>query len=143
MTKVRGVLAEIGANGRFALGRAMAFVEDQVEDLVHGVEPLDELRGVGRVERDVVVDQVAGGALKSFLDRFFIDQKGAGDFGDSKAAQCFQGQGELVLSRQQGMTAGEDHPKLAVFDGRVEKQVVDSLVVASGDERPVPGSPGA
>ena len=59
MTEIRGVFAEIGANGRFSLRGAMAFVEDQVENLVHGVEPLDELRGVGRVERDLMVDQVS------------------------------------------------------------------------------------
>ena len=58
MAEVSGVLAEIGANGRFAFGAAMAFVEDQVEDLVHGVEPLDELRWLRGVERDVMVDQV-------------------------------------------------------------------------------------
>ena len=41
------LFAEIGANGRFAFGRAIAFVEEQVEHLVHAVEPLDELAGVG------------------------------------------------------------------------------------------------
>ena len=51
----------------------MALVEDQVEDLVHGVESLDQLLGVGRIEPDVTVDQVFGGALKPFLDCFFID----------------------------------------------------------------------
>ena len=90
MAKVRGVFAEIGANGRFAFGGAIAFVEDQVEDLVHGVEPLDELRGVGRLERDVMVDQVARRALESLLDRFFGDQECAGDFGDAKAAEVFK-----------------------------------------------------
>ena len=116
MTKVRGVFAQIGANGRFAPRRAMAFVEDQVENLVHGVEPLDELRGIRRFQRDVVIDQVSSGALESFLDRFFVDQERASDFGDAETAQCFQRQCELVFSGQRGMAAGEDHPKLAVFD---------------------------
>ncbi len=143
MTEIRGVFAEIGANGRFAPGRAMPFVENQVEDLVHGVEPVDELRGVGRVQRYVVVDEFLGGALQSLLDRFFIDQEAPSDFGGAKTAQCFQGQGKLVFSRQQRMTAGENHLKLAVFDGGVEKEVVDSAHRESDAMKTSLDSPGA
>ena len=42
VAEVRGILAEIGADGRFAFRAAIAFVEDEVENLVHGVEPLDQ-----------------------------------------------------------------------------------------------------
>ena len=42
IAEVGGILAEIGADGRFAFRAAIAFVEDQVEHLVHDVEPLDQ-----------------------------------------------------------------------------------------------------
>ena len=37
MAEIGGVLAKIGANRCLALGRAIAFVEDQVKDLMNGV----------------------------------------------------------------------------------------------------------
>ena len=83
-----------------------------------------------------MVDQVFGGTLKPFLDRFFIDQERAGNFGGAKTTQCLQGQCELVLARQHGITAGEDHPQLAVFDGGIEKQLVDSVVFRGAQGHP-------
>ena len=65
----------------------MAFGEEKVEDLVYRVEPFDELRGVGADNRNVMVDQVLGRALKSLLDCFVVDQERAGDFGDSKTTE--------------------------------------------------------
>ena len=55
----------------------------------------------------------------------------------AEAAQGLQGQGELVLARQPGMAAGEDHPQLTVFDLRVEKQLVDALVVRGAGGGPL------
>ena len=98
VTEVGCVFAEIGTDGRLSFAGAVSLVEDQVENLMNGVEPGDELAGVGRVERDLLVDQVSGGALETLLDRLVAHQQGAGDLGDSKAAERFQGQRKLVFA---------------------------------------------
>ena len=75
VTKVRGILAEIGADGRFAFRAAIAFIEDEVENLVHDIEPLDQLGALGGLEPHAMVDQVERGALKALLDRLFRNQE--------------------------------------------------------------------
>ena len=143
VAKVGGVLAEIGANGRFAFRAAIAFIEDQVENLVHGVEPIDQLAALGGSSRTLMVDQIEGGALKPLLDGFFGDQQRPSDFRDAEAAEGFECQGDLVFASERRMAAGEDHPELAVFDRRVEKEVVDSFASARADWRPIRASRGA
>ena len=54
MAQPSGLFAQIGANGGFAFGRTVAFVEEQVQHLVHDVEPADEFAGRRRVEISVL-----------------------------------------------------------------------------------------
>ena len=102
MAEIRCVLAEIRANGCLTLGGAVAFIEDEVKDLMNGVEPLDKLRGVGRLERDVMCGELARGSLEPLFDGFLADQERAGNFGHSETAQGLEGEGELVFARKSG-----------------------------------------
>src|SRR5262249_37831377 len=104
VAKVGGILAEIGTDGRLSFRAAIAFVEDQVENLVHGVEPLDQLGSVGGLESHVLINEVECSALKSLLDCLFRKEKRPGNFGDPKAAKRLQGHGDLVFAGQEWMT---------------------------------------
>jgi hypothetical protein len=135
ITEPGRLLTKVGANRPFAVGRAMAFIEEKVKDLMHRVNPLGELARLGWLEHNVMFDQVAGGALETLLDCFLADEEGAGDFRVAEAAQGLERQGQLVFSRQMEMAAGEHHSELAVLDFRVEKQIVQTFFI----RRPVGG----
>ena len=60
-----------------------------------------------------------------------------------KPQSVFSVKASLVLARQQRMAASEDHPQLAVFDRRVEKQLIDALPSGWGAWRPISRSHGA
>src|SRR5580692_2913046 len=125
MTKSGGLFAEVLTNRRFAGGRTVALIKEQIKHLMHAVEPARQLVGSGRLERDLIFDQVSSGPLEPFLHRLFLDQESAGNFRRAKAAERLEGERQLVLAGEPRVTAGEHHFELAVLDLAVEEKIVE------------------
>src|SRR5262249_35023449 len=124
-----GLFTEILTNGGVAFRRTITFVEEEVERLVHAIEPLTEFITSRRGECNAMLHQAASGALDSFLDGLFSGEEGVGDFAVAETAQCFQGQSQLILARKMRMAAREHHSQLAVVDLRIEKKLVNPFVM--------------
>src|SRR5262249_41120275 len=132
-----GLLAELGADRCLTFAGAVAFVKEQVKHLMYGVEASDKLASRWWHKLDLLLDQVAGGALDALFDRLFAHKQGAGDFRMSEAAQGLEGKRELVFTGQPGMATGEDHPELTVLDLRVDEQLVKVRLLCRARVGPV------
>ena len=67
-----------------------------------GVEPLDQLRDVRRLESYVIRRELARGSLEPLFHGFLTDQERAGNFGHSESAQGLEREGDLVFARKSG-----------------------------------------
>jgi hypothetical protein len=110
---------------------------------MNGVEPIDQLRGVRWLERDVMCGKLARRSLEPLFDGFVADQERAGNFGHSETAQGLEREGKLVFARQKRMAARKNHPELAIFNRGVQKQIVDAGVRRWADGGPCLGGSGA
>ena len=117
------VVAELRPQPFVAARRGIAFVEDEIDDLQHRGEPLDEFlaaRGFvgqpGFRERPLRAhDALGNGRLRQ--------QEGARDLVGGQAADHPQRQRRAGLARQARMTGGEDQPQQFVADIVVQRGV--------------------
>ena len=116
-----GVVAQFVPDQGVPGSGGIAFGEDQIEDGEDGVEPFgQQMRG-----RDVVGDagvfNFALGPHQPLGHGGHGQEKGGGDLGGGEAAQRLQGEGDLLLHRQGGVTTGED--QLETFVGNLVEVV--------------------
>src|SRR5580704_7032024 len=121
MAEPRGLFAQVGANGPISLACAVALVKEQIEHLMHAVEPRKKLIGRWDFQPGLMLQETLSRPLQTFFDGFLRHEKGAADFRVAETAQGFQSEGELVFTSEPRVTAGEHHFKLAVLDFFVEK----------------------
>ncbi len=115
-----GLGAQIVAHEVFALVRAVAFVEEQVEHVENGVEPRGQLGRAGYHERHGALAQRALGAHEPLRDGRLGGEECAGNLRDAEAAQCLERQRYLGLARERRVAAGEHHTQLVVGQRAVE-----------------------
>lgn len=89
---------------RAAGGRRIAFVEHQVDGFEDRIEPLGMIGSGGRPKRQIAVAQQTFSAHQPLRDRAFLDEEGARDLADAKAADNLQRQRNACLSGQGWMT---------------------------------------
>jgi hypothetical protein len=87
---------------------AVALVEDQIDDRQHGRQPVRQ-PVVGRnAEANARIPDLALRPRKTPLHRFLGNEEGARDLLGAQTAERAQGQRDLRLGPERGMTAGED-----------------------------------
>lgn len=108
--------AELAPHQRFPARGRVAFVEDEIDDRQHGVQPR---RHVARVRNRIGNSGVANLALRAhepLRHRRRRNEKRPRDLVGVEAAERPQRKGHLRLERERGMAAGEDQPKPVVRD---------------------------
>ena len=99
--------------------RGVALVEDQVDHVQHGVEPLRQLRPRRHLIGNARVADLRLGAHDALGQRGGGGEEGARDLLGGEAADLAQRQRHLRVRGQRGMAAGEDQPQPVVFDALV------------------------
>ena len=117
------LLAELRARPVLASGRGIAFVEDGVDDLEDGGEPLGALVAARDLEGNLGLGQRAFRADDALGDGPFGDEKGARDPFRRQSAYDAQSEGDTRLFGQQRMAGGE---------GQAEQIVANVVVEARG-----------
>ncbi len=124
VAETSGFFTEVEADDGVARRAGIALVEQQIKATVDGVEAVAEFAGNRDAEFDILVNEVLAGALKAFLDVVFRDEQAARDLGIAETAKGLEGDRDLVLAREGGMTARENESELAIGDLGVEEEVV-------------------
>ena len=110
------VVAQVTAHELLVGGRRVAFVEDEVEDREHRLQPLGE-QMVGRdAERNARVADLPLRPHESLRQRRLGDEERARDLGRLKAADFAERQGDSRLRRERRMAAGEHQAQPLVGD---------------------------
>jgi hypothetical protein len=114
------LLAQGRAHPIVAGRRRIPLVEDQIDDLQYGRQPLGRLGRRRQLDRDPALGQGALGPGDPFADGGLRNQIGAGDLVGAQPAQQAQGERGPRLRRQHRVTCGEDQPEQVVADVVVE-----------------------
>lgn len=101
-----------GGTGR---GR-IAFVKDQINHLQHRAQTRGQFRGDRYLIGNVRLANLGLGAHDALGQGAGRGEKGTGNFFRGKAAYLTQGQGELGLGREAGVTADKDQTQTIVLN---------------------------
>jgi hypothetical protein len=130
--QLRERAAEPERLGRQLAAATVALVEDQVDDREHRGEPIGQ-QVVGRhPERDPGGLDLALGPHEPLGHRRLGDEEGSGDLAGGQAAEGVQGQSDLRVGGQRGVTAGEDELQSLVGErpvGGVDRRRRSPLLV--------------
>jgi hypothetical protein len=99
---------EVAANEVRAGGRAVALVEERVENNEHRAEPLRQLVIARHPVRDASVADLVLGSHQPLGHRLGRNHECAGDLDRRQAAQRPQRQRDLSFDRKRRVAAGED-----------------------------------
>ena len=108
--------AEVGAHELVALGRGVALVEHEVDDVQHGRQPLGQQVSGRHAVRDLRVVDLALRAHQPLCHRRLRDEERASDLARLQARDRAQRQRQLRLRRERGVAAGEDQAQPVVFE---------------------------
>ena len=145
-----GLGGKIGARQRFAGGRRIAFVENEIEHVQHGVEALRQLLARGHLIWDVRLGDFAFGAHDALRQRRRRHQKCACDFLRGQAADFAQRQGDTRVRRQRRMAASKNQAQPVIFEAVLRVQVITRVrrfpafqMIGEGGQRGVKACPAA
>ena len=117
--QANGFTGQVRARQRVAARCRVAFVEDQVDDVQHRVEPIGQL-GEGRyLVRNAGVADLAFGAHDALRQRRGRRQERARDLFGFEPAHLAQRQRDAGVRAQRRVAAGEDQAEAVVFDALV------------------------
>ncbi|MGC4094058.1 MAG: hypothetical protein QM756_40345 [Polyangiaceae bacterium] len=94
----------------------IALVEQQVDGLVHRLEPPRNVHQLRQLKEAAAVAQRLARPPEAPLDGVFREQQRVGDFTHAEATQRLQDQGQLQVDRQLRLTTREHHAQLVVAD---------------------------
>ena len=112
--RLAGELAALQAG---AGGGRVALVEDEVEHVQHGAQPVDPVRARRQGERRAGGPDERLAAADALRHRRLGDQEGAGDLRRGEAADRAQGQRDLRRRRERGVAAHEQQGERVVLLG--------------------------
>ncbi len=124
------VVAEGGPQPIVAGGRRVAFVEHEIDDTEHRLEPLGELLAARHLERHARLGQRALRAHDALRDRRLRNEERARDLGCREAADHAQRQRDARLHREHGVTRDEHQAQHVVADLVVER-FIDRLALVA------------
>ena len=108
---------------RVARRRRVAFVEHEVDDVQHGVEPVGQVRAGGHLIRNLCVLDLVLGAHDALCHGRRAGEERTRDLLGGQSADLPEGERQLRVRRQGRMAAGEDEPQpVVVDDGIVERR---------------------
>ena len=113
-------------------GRGVALVVDQVDDLEHRRQALDQLVAGGDLELDLGLREVALGPDDPLGDGCLRRQEGPGDLVGLEAAEQPQRERHPGVGGQHRVAGGEDEPEQVVLDRVLEDRldiVLDTVAV--------------
>jgi hypothetical protein len=105
---------QLAPHERLPRGRAVALVEDEVQDAEHGVEPLRQDARRRDPVRDAGVTDLPLGPDEPLGERRLWHEEGACDGRRLEPAERAQRQGDPGLRRECRMAAGEDEPQSVI-----------------------------
>jgi hypothetical protein len=129
--------AQFAAHPLIAGGGGVAFVEHQIDDLPHGIEPSLPLRFRRELEPHLRRGEGAFGPHDALRDRRCRGQERAGDVLRAQATDQLQGEGRARVRRQDRVTRHEDQPEKVVGEVTVDdlvEFVLHRRWLGSGDE---------
>ena len=127
-----GLGAQVGAHELAPGRRAVALVEDQVDDAEHGTQPVRELGLARDAVGDVGGADLALGPHEALRHRRFGDEERPGDLLGLEAAEEAERERRLGARGQRRVAAGEDQPEAVVLHRSSFRP--RRVVVALGEE---------
>ncbi len=128
--------AQLRSHQRFATGRTVALVEDQVDDGEHGGEPIRQHLGRRHLVRDAGVADLPLGAHESLRHRRLLDKERPRDLAGLEAGDRAQGERDLRVRGECRVAAGEDQPQPVVREravrGFAARVILGELVFQGG-----------
>ena len=124
------LLAQLGACPLLAGGGGVALVEDQVDGLEHGAQPVGEFLADRDLEGHVGLGERLLRPGDPRRHRGRLHQERAGDLLGRQPGDHLQGEGHAGVDRQHRVARGEHQPQHVVLDVGVELDLVHrSLVI--------------
>ncbi len=118
MGQAAAFVAELAPDEQLPGRGEIALIEDEVDDVEHGRQPVLELGATGGQIRDAPVADEAFGPHDPLGDGRLGHHEGTGDLGRREPGDQTQRQGDLRLLRQGRVAAREDQSQTVIRDSR-------------------------